>query len=190
VDRSGIAAAFSLLLFLPSMCSAAPQAGPAGAQHALKAGAARVDITPDLSRFKNIGLGGYGDRYGKFAEGVHDKLYARALVLELPSSKVAIVSLDALIVPPGLKDAVMSHIGALGFEPEQVVICATHSHNAPENLHPGGDIFPRAFGRFHKDFFDWNAERIALAIREANAAVRPARLSITTAAATRRWTAR
>ena len=182
MDRSALAVIFSLSLAAAGMFGAAASSGAdAAPKPALMAGAARVDITPDLSRFKNIGLGGYGERFGKFAEGAHDSLYARALVLASPSAKTVIVSLDALMVAPGLKDAVMARVQDPGLQPGQVIICATHSHNAPENLHPGGDIFPQAFGRFNKDFFEWNADQIASAIRQAIMSARPARIATASA---------
>ena len=45
----------------------------------LKAGVARLDITPPLSM--KATLGGYGDRMNKPATGVHDRVFAKALVL-------------------------------------------------------------------------------------------------------------
>jgi dienelactone hydrolase len=160
-----------------SMGAASPEAAGSAAS-LLKAGAARVDITPDLNKFKKLSLGGYGDRFGKYAEGVHDPIFARALVIQRGDAKVAIVALDAIGVPGELKDAAMKQIADLGFAPEAVVIGASHSHCAPECLNPQGDLIPRALGYFHKDFFDWMAERIATAIRQANANLQDCALSV------------
>lgn len=55
----------------------------------MKAGVARVDITPPLG----MKLWGYFDRL-KGAEGILDPLYARVLVLETGDQRLAYVDLD------------------------------------------------------------------------------------------------
>jgi hypothetical protein len=45
----------------------------------VQAGVARVDLTPPLSL--KASLGGYGARMGKPATGVHDRVWAKALVV-------------------------------------------------------------------------------------------------------------
>src|SRR5438094_9982999 len=61
---------------------------PFGARADLRAGAARVSITPDPSKMPYT-LGGYGDprRFKTKATGIHDTCYARALVLENNGTK-------------------------------------------------------------------------------------------------------
>src|SRR5438270_10493166 len=56
----------------------------------LKAGAAKVDITPPTG----FAMWGYGARHDLPSNGVLDPLYARALVLEVGKERIAIVSLD------------------------------------------------------------------------------------------------
>jgi len=168
----------TLRFFSQNLSGGAQQAAAKDPPASLRAGAARVDITPDLNKFKKLSLGGYGARFGKYAEGVHDPIFARALVIERGEKKVAMVSLDAIGVPGELKDAAMKQIADLGFAPEAVVIGASHSHCAPECLSPQGDLVPRALGYFHKDFFDWMAERIATAIRQATANLQECALSL------------
>ncbi|MFH1922368.1 MAG: hypothetical protein ABIP48_21100 [Planctomycetota bacterium] len=51
---------------------------PAGAA-ALEAGVARVELTPPEEL--GAALGGYGERMSKPAEGVHDRVFAKALVI-------------------------------------------------------------------------------------------------------------
>ncbi|PMB41093.1 hypothetical protein CEN41_17900, partial [Fischerella thermalis CCMEE 5330] len=51
---------------------------PAMARTRLRAGAAKVDITPDLATIR-IQLGGYNARLNMPPTGVHDPIYARAL---------------------------------------------------------------------------------------------------------------
>ena len=62
---------------------------PAGADD-LKVGAASVDITPPVG----TPMAGYYSE--RAAEGVHDPLYAKALVLEQDGTKAALVALDLI----------------------------------------------------------------------------------------------
>ncbi len=56
----------------------------------LLAGSASVDITPPIGGR----MYGYGARGTDVSEGVHDSLYAKALVLENGEGRLAIVALD------------------------------------------------------------------------------------------------
>jgi neutral ceramidase len=145
------------------------------------AGEGKVDITPSLKQFPTVSLGGFGDRAGKPAQGVHDNIYARALVLSQSRTKVALVSLDLLWVPPGLKDAVAKHVKDIGFTPDTILLAAAHDHSAPECLHPAGDVWPLAFGKFIPAFFNWTAGRIAEAIRLANMHLQQAQIGFASA---------
>ena len=51
----------------------------------VNAGAAAVDMTPPLEM--KFALGGYGDRMSKPAEGVHDRIWAKAVVLQKGNEK-------------------------------------------------------------------------------------------------------
>ena len=75
------------LLLISALCSFLS----AGAQ--LNAGVSTVSITPLEAKIPTQ-LGGYGDRAGKPAEGVHDTLYAKVLVLERDGKKSALLTLD------------------------------------------------------------------------------------------------
>lgn len=115
----------------------------------LSAGAAKVDVTPDLGR----GMIGYV-RPDIRANGVHSRLYARALVLENDGSKLALVSADMLYGVD--KDAVVDRIRDLGFSDDNVVYSGTHTHAAP-------------------DASTWTVERVAETVRRADEALKPAR---------------
>ena len=56
-------------------------------------GAARAGITP-LEANPPTQLGGYGDRAGKPAEGVHDTLWAKALVFDFGGEISAVLTND------------------------------------------------------------------------------------------------
>ena len=75
----------------------------------LNAGSAKTNITPDV-KASQIPLGGYAARRGKPAAGVHDPVYARALVLSQGAEKIAIVSVDLCFVPVCIRDNILKKL--------------------------------------------------------------------------------
>src|SRR5204862_3181149 len=77
---------------------AAARASTAGVsltgQGPIRAGAAWRVITPDLSSGTPPRMAGFGQ--GRDATGVHDDLYARALVIEVGEASIALVALDLI----------------------------------------------------------------------------------------------
>ena len=63
----------------------------------IRAGVARVDLTPPMKL--NAPLGGYGERMNRPAEGVHDRVFAKALVLTDGDRKFALVTADIVGLP-------------------------------------------------------------------------------------------
>lgn len=86
---------------------------------ALRAGAAKVDITPSQ-----------GD-LPKNSQGILDRLYARAIVLENGVSTAALITIDAGAVPDVLWQAVAGQIEKeLKIPTANVLLTATHTHSA------------------------------------------------------------
>jgi hypothetical protein len=131
----------------------------------LMGGAAAVDITPDL-QWITVSLGGYGDRQGKPATGVHDRLFARALALQQGSQRFALLSLDLLCVAPTMRDDLLHELADLHLD-QGLLMCASHSHGAPENIHKNGDVLPQAFGRYNDFWYQWLLQRMEQAVRQA-----------------------
>ena len=119
-----IAAAFIVLSGSPA-ASAAPAQTPA--PPVLRAGVARIDITPD----EPIALQGYLNPEHRISEGVHDRLYARAIAFDSGSSRLVIVSADLASFAFG---PYFQHIiaGRLGLRPDEVLLCANHTHSGPQ----------------------------------------------------------
>src|SRR5438552_8948462 len=82
----------------------------------LRAGVAAVDITPPPAL--KASLGGYGERMSKPALGVHDRIYAKALVVSDGATRFALVTADVLALPPGLKPAVTAALASEGWKDE------------------------------------------------------------------------
>ena len=101
----------------------------------MKVGSAKVDITPPL----NIPYLAYLPRQGKF-KGVHDPLYARALVFDDNKMKIAIISADSIGYNNELlgeeynflsevRGKIQERTGILGLN---VMLATTHAHSTPE----------------------------------------------------------
>src|SRR5262245_19169561 len=98
--RRKIDCRFGRVLILGAALLLAARAGfCANGSPALQAGVARVNITPPLE-MKAI-LGGYGERMSKPAVGVHDSVWAKALVIKQGERQFALVTVDILGFPPG-----------------------------------------------------------------------------------------
>ena len=102
----------------------------------VKVGFAERDITPE------IGMevpGGYGK---SFSKKINDPCKARAVVFDDGKKKVALVGLDALVVPRPLVLEVRALIEKrTGIAPEAVLIGASHSHSSG----PLGMVLPGEF---------------------------------------------
>ncbi|HLJ55186.1 MAG TPA: neutral/alkaline non-lysosomal ceramidase N-terminal domain-containing protein, partial [Chthonomonadaceae bacterium] len=153
----------------------------------LLAGAAIVDITPDVKASK-IPLGGYAARRGAPATGVHDRVYARALALSSGRTRVAIVSIDLCFLPANVKQEVYRRVKAQApeWEADQLFLAATHTHSGPDPLamHTGNTFKLKGWTPFDAQLLSFTTERIASAIVKAGRAMRPAAISATAAPVT------
>ena len=142
------------LLIAPALF--AQQAGP------LRAGAAKVDITPTAAMFPiHQGPQTLGD--------VHDPLFARALVLDNGSSKVLLMDVDTTGIP-NAKEVVQAVSGELKIPASNISIAITHDHVAPTFGGGRGDrsnIQP---------YLDLMKAGIVKAAHDANASLQPARI--------------
>jgi len=92
----------------------------------LQVGAASVKITPPLG----VPMAGY--YFGRSAEGVHDDLYAKAIVLEKGGVKAALVALDLISTKRDFVEAARQEIEqTTGIPGDHVMISATHAHTGP-----------------------------------------------------------
>jgi neutral ceramidase len=113
-------------------------AAPPGTQPApfLRVGFAECDITPAIGMEQP---GGYGKA---FHRTIHDPCKVRAVVFDDGRSRVALVGVDALMVPRHLIDAVRAEIQKrCGIAPGAVMIGASHSHSSG----PTGMVQPGEF---------------------------------------------
>lgn len=134
-----------------------------GESTSLKAGAGAVVITPSLG----VPMAGYYHRRG--ASGVHDDLFAKAIVLQDGDTIAALVSLDLISTRRGFVEAARTLISERAGIPERhVMISATHAHTGPvlsdDRLFrtQGADVEPAA-----RAFMDELPEKIAESVMTA-----------------------
>ncbi len=133
----------------------------------LKAGAAAVVITPPTG----IPMAGYYAERG--ARGVHDDLYARAIVIESGGRAAALVALDLITTPRELVEPARREIErTTHVRGADVMISATHSHTGPmidrDNPFGGGSKLVR-------DYLAGLPARIAESVHQAEARLAPAK---------------
>lgn len=103
-----------------------PLAASASASADLRVGVAKVDITPPVGG----AMYGYGARGTNVSTGVHDRLWAKVLVVEAGGERVAIVTLDLGAFEKSRTGRVKAAIQrATGIE--NVLLMASHTHSSP-----------------------------------------------------------
>lgn len=133
----------------------------------LKAGVARVDLTPPLEL--HAPLGGYGERMNRPAEGVHDRIFAKALVLADGERKFALVTVDIVGFPPTLKPALLERLASDGWTKDQVMLLASHSHTSIEMnaINPQNTFQVPQLGIYNPRVTEFVLERLAQVVRDA-----------------------
>jgi neutral ceramidase len=102
----------------------------AHAQTGLRAGTAAIDISPTVVPFQL--------RSGR-SKYVHDPLHVRAVAFENEKGRAVIALIDAIGYGRERGDAAKATVAQMtGWKPEEMLICATHTHTAPK----GGDTSP------------------------------------------------
>jgi hypothetical protein len=147
-------------VFAVSSALVAQQAGP------LRAGAAKVDISPIPDMFP-IAQG-----FQTFVD-VHDPIYARAIVLDNGSTKVALISVDTAGMENAV-DVVQSVAEELKIPTSHISIAATHDHSTPTF---GGGL-NNTYDR--KPYLALMKKGVLEAVRQANASLQPARIGFGT----------
>ena len=140
-------------------------------ESSLRAGEGVVDITPPLG----IEIGGFHREPGneRRIRGIRQSTAARALVLQLKDSLVAIVSLDTAGVASDVARRVQRQVAdQVGIPASNVRVCATHTHSMP------GFFFARQWGAIPKDYMATVEKKAVEAVKLAKADLAPARLML------------
>lgn len=114
----------SITFLFPAFLGAAVLASAAEPEVPLKAGVARVDITPEPAVLNWV----TGKPYGE----VHDPLCLHLLLLDDGKSRVAVVRWDLVDVSESARDEVRRVVSAeLAMPAENILVNASHNHSAP-----------------------------------------------------------
>jgi hypothetical protein len=135
----------------------------------LRVGAAAAPITPPLG----IPMAGYYSERG--AQGVHDDLYAKAIVIEAGGREAALVVLDLITTPRALVEEARREIErTTRLRGVDVMISATHSHTGP--VVDRNSAFGGKSDLVHH-YLDGLPAKIAEAVRQAESRLAPAAVS-------------
>lgn len=170
----------SLILLCLIGCTSTPTADAP----VLRAGAAKVKITPEKMGW----MTGYGNRNHR-ADGIKTDLWVRALVLEGPAGKrLVMVAADILGFPPDLSAAIRKDaVSRFGIEPADLMLVASHTHGGPAiPQRPSMEIFhglDETTGKEVFEYADWLQERVLESISKAMVARKAATATLTHAEA-------
>ncbi|HEV3120660.1 MAG TPA: neutral/alkaline non-lysosomal ceramidase N-terminal domain-containing protein [Isosphaeraceae bacterium] len=140
---------------------------------AVEVGFGKADITPDAGGPKPVWIAGYG--HNRRATGVHDPLYARAVVVRDGPTKVALVSVDLVgFMYPSTKN-VRAKLEGFTY----VLVSSTHNHEGPDTIGLWGPSI-RESG-VDPDYLKKAEAGVVEAVRSADASAVPARAEYGTA---------
>jgi hypothetical protein len=132
------------------------------------AGVGKIGITPQT----NVWMDGMLRAHP--SEGVHDRLYARALVLGESADlqqAFALVSVDVCVLGEEMTRAVQQGAARAGIPAAHVVIAATHTHSGPSTL---GLLVPK-----EESYAQELTGKLIAVIEDATRNLQPARIGVT-----------
>jgi hypothetical protein len=139
----------------------------------IEAGFGKADITPDINGNQPVWIAGYG--HNRRATGVHDPLYARAIVLRDGDTKVAFVSVDLV----GFMYPNTRNVRRALDDFTYVLVASTHNHEGPDTIGLWGPTL-RESG-IDPEYLKKAESGIVAAVRQAAASAVPVRAEYGTA---------
>jgi len=136
----------------------------------LMAGAFKIKITPA----RPVYLAGYDEN--RLSEGVHDDLYASALVLKKGPREIALVSLDLM----GLANLYITRIRQMvrSIPGDNVLIASTHTHSGPDTFGQWGPAPDRS--GVDQEYLEELLRRVAECVDKAASDLKEARVKFAT----------
>lgn len=159
--------ASTAVLLLALLALAAPAAG-----QELRAGFAVTPLPTPLGG----PLAGYGGLRDRDATGLRDAPEARALVLESGDLRVAIVTLDLVIMRGALRDAILARSEGLALD--TLLAVATHTHSGPGGYVPGFWAERITAGSLRVGALEELADAAAKSLQQAVDDLAPARVAV------------
>jgi len=135
------------------------------AQFPIKAGSARVNVTPPVGTIIN------GDFLPSYARVIHDSLYTRALAFDNGRQKFVFVVVDNMTLDAGIINDAKSLIKSLtGLLPADVMISCNHAHST-------GSVIETATVQADLSYRLWLPGKIARSVVLALTNIRPAKIA-------------
>lgn len=132
----------------------------------LLAGFSSSDITPPLDAGRPVWIAGYG--HNRPAQGIHDPLFARGVVLKEGDKKLALVSVDLV----GLQYPAVQQVRAALVDFTYVVVASTHNHEGPDTIGLWGPSALRS--GVDPEYIRLVIERVVKLVRTAESSAVPA----------------
>jgi hypothetical protein len=144
-------------------------AAAAAQEGTLRAGAARVEITPPAKAA--LPMSGYAGRKTGF-EGIHDNIYVRAIVIDDGAQQAAVLAWELIGIPNGVWEELSQRISKeTGIPVDNMLIAGVHNHSAPS--------LRSMYGENSREIAAYTAtvqDRAAEAVKMARAKLEPARV--------------
>ena len=146
----------------------------ANATAEFQAGCARASITP-LEAGIPTQLGGYGERNGVPATGIHDTIYAKVVVMQSEDTLVALVGLDICTTPRSLVEETVRKANIPGLTYDSVIMAASHDHAGLEGMSMDRNnvLGNPHIGIFSEEVLQFVSDRVAAALKEAHGRMEP-----------------
>jgi len=142
---------------------------PANNLAGLKAGAARIDITPE----KPVNMSGYAGRKA-LSTGVHDPLSARAVAFEANGKRLVLISTDIIgyyeDVANYMRQALMAEFN---LQPSELFLAGIHTHAAPTPT-----LNPERAHANNVEYTEGLKPKLIEAVRKALANLEPVKLGV------------
>ncbi len=166
------------VLFISSLTLPAQTVSPAhasGQSNVLRAGAVAIKITPPVGSIMGMSYG------VTVSEGVHDDIYAQALILEEGDVKTAFITFDFVSLPYTFVEKTRELIAQrVGIPGNNIIMVAKHSHAGPQ-MNP---LFWDAVGGLPKQKSEEYVKKLPAVIAEgvqlAKTRLQPVRVSVGT----------
>lgn len=123
--------------------------------------------------FDPVWIAGFDNR--RAANGIHDDLWARTMVVDDGTSRLAIVSLDVI----GFMNNCVNNVREILSEDAGItylIVTSTHTHEGPDLLGLWGEKATRS--GVNKSYLDYVIQQVAASVEEAAKQIRPATLEI------------
>lgn len=136
-------------------------------QDVFMAGAAKINITPGTP----VRMSGYAGRSEPFS-GVHDSIYATALVFQNGQSRIAVVAADVIgFSHPFVDETKLKIIKATGIASDQILVVAAHNHGGPVT-----SVYSDDPTEAEEVYFETLKTKLAQVVETAFTAMQPAKI--------------